>query len=229
MERYEGLVKVLIKQGICKEKTISHYKDERTIIMNFCDDVGVINSFWGKEKNFNRNTFCHWVINNNLNEEVVIKEANMELMSDEALKDIVEYLKKRNANIPENEEYIYKIDSNNWIHMQEELEAELVTRRMFCVAQSKGKNIKELKNLLKGLLDFELLHTQKDCLYMYHQVMGIERCLISVSEDVNMQKLLKSLEKGKNVIIEKRWEFFEKEEGHKYEKIGDGVYQSKEN
>ena len=41
------------------------------------------------------------------------------------------------------------------------------------------------------------------------------------------QKILQQLEKGKNVIIKKRWEFFEKEEGHKYEKIGDGVYSKK--
>ncbi len=35
----------------------------------------------------------------------------MELMSDEALKDIADYLKKRNADIPEEESTFDKIDA----------------------------------------------------------------------------------------------------------------------
>lgn len=50
----------------------------------------------------------------------------------------------------------------------------------------------------------DTLHTQKDCLHMYHQLMGIERYLLSVPDDLNMQKILKQLEKGKNVIIKKK-------------------------
>lgn len=41
------------------------------------------------------------------------------------------------------------------------------------------------------------------------------------------EKLLKLLEDGEKVIGEKRVEFFEKEEGHLYEKIGGGIYQRK--
>ena len=41
------------------------------------------------------------------------------------------------------------------------------------------------------------------------------------------EKLLKLLEDGEKVIGEKRVEFFEKEEGHLYEKIGEGIYQRK--
>ena len=85
----------------------------------------------------------------------------------------------------------------------------------------------ELNKLMNELMDLDSLHAQKDCLHMYHQLMGIERYITSVSDSANMQKLLKQLEKDKKVIVEKRWEFFEKEEGHKYEKIGDGVYRKK--
>lgn len=46
-------------------------------------------------------------------------------------------------------------------------------------------------------------------------------------QDACMQRLLKGLEKRRKTIVEKRWEFFEKEEGYKYEKIGNGVYQRK--
>ncbi|MGN0355051.1 MAG: hypothetical protein ACI4EI_08235, partial [Muricoprocola sp.] len=65
-------------------------------------------------------------------------KANMGLMSDEALMGIVDYLKKRNADIPEEESSIDKIDSDNWIYMQEDLEAELLTRQMFYEAQEKA-------------------------------------------------------------------------------------------
>lgn len=154
-------------------------------------------------------------------------KANMELMSDEALKDIVDYLKKRNADIQEEESAIDKIDSDNWIYMQEDLEAELLTRQMFYKAQEKAGNKRELKNLLNELLDLDFLHAQKDCLHMYHQLMGIKRYLTSVPEEGEVKKLLKLLEEGEKAIGEKRVEFFEKEEGHLYEKIGVGIYQRK--
>ncbi len=62
---------------------------------------------------------------------------------------------------------------------------------------------------------------------MYHLLMGIERYLLSVPEDVNVKNLLKQVELAKKAIEEKRIEFFEKEEGHLYEKIGEGIYQRK--
>ncbi len=154
-------------------------------------------------------------------------KANMEIMSDEALMDIVDYLKKRNADILEDESTFDKIDSDNWIYMQEDLEAELLTRQMFCSAQEKAGNKRELKKLLNELLDLDSLHTQKDCLHMYHQLMGIERYLLTMPEEAHMKSLLKKVELAKKAIGEKRVEFFEKEEGHLYEKIGEGVYQRK--
>lgn len=51
--------------------------------------------------------------------------------------------------------------------------------------------------------------------------------LMSVPEDEKVKSLLKLLEDSEKAIGEKRVEFFEKEEGHLYEKIGDGVYQRK--
>ena len=42
-----------------------------------------------------------------------------------------------------------------------------------------------------------------------------------------MRSLLKRMEVVKKSIGERRVEFFEKEEGHLYEKIGEGVYQRK--
>lgn len=72
----------------------------------------------------------------------------MEIMSDEALMDIVEYLKKRNADILEEESAIDKIDSDNWIYMQEDLEAELLTRQIFYKTQEKAGDMQELKMLL---------------------------------------------------------------------------------
>lgn len=62
---------------------------------------------------------------------------------------------------------------------------------------------------------------------MYHQLMGIERYLETMSDDVYMQRLLKQVEKAMKTITEKRWEFFEKEEGDNYERIGEGVYRRK--
>lgn len=154
-------------------------------------------------------------------------KANMEIMSDEALTDIMEYLKKRNANILKEESTIDKIDSDNWICMQEDLEAELLTRQMFYVTQEKAGNNRELKKLLNELLDLNFLRTQKDCLHMYHQVMGIERYLLAMPDDVNVKRLLKQAEQAKKAIGDKRVEFFEKEEGYLYEKIGERVYRRK--
>ena len=154
-------------------------------------------------------------------------KVNMELMSDAALNDIAEYLKKRNAYIPEEESAFDKIDRDNWIYMQEDLETELLTRQMFFTAKEKAGNKRELKKLLNELVDLDSLRTQKDCLHMYHQLMGIERYLLSVPENVNMKSLLKQLQLDKKAIADKRIEFFEKEEGHMYEKIGEGVYRRK--
>lgn len=154
-------------------------------------------------------------------------KANIELMSDEALTGIVDYLKKRNADIPENERTIDKIDSDNWIYMQEDLEAELLTRQMFYKVKEKAGNMQEVKRLLDELLDLDSLHTQKDCLHMYHQLMGIKRYLTSVPQETEGKKFLKLLEDGEKAIGERRVEFFEKEEGHLYEKIGEGIYQRK--
>lgn len=174
-ERCGALIKDLIQQAVGKEKQRARYRELQEIVNRVEDDIGVTNSQWGKEKNFDRDTFYQWVIENGLTDEVAIKEvkedemlplkkkyvplfdkvcnymidysygrhtympstcrsfvkANMEIVSDEALKDIVEYLKKRNADIPEEESAIDKIDSDNWIYMQEDLEAELLTRQMF--------------------------------------------------------------------------------------------------
>lgn len=270
-KEYESLIKSLIKQAISKETLDSYYPNKREAVNILAEEIGVISSLWGKEKQFDRDTFCQWVIDNGLLEEVELKEvkadetlplkkkflplfykvcnymiyysygrhtympstcrdfvkANMEIMSDEALKGIVEYLKKRNADIPKDESAFDKIDSDTWIYMQEELEAELLTREVFGLAQRKAGNKMELNKLMNELMDLDSLHTQKDCLHMYHQLVGIERYITLVSDSANMQKLLKQLEKDKKVIVEKRWEFFEKEEGHKYEKIGKGVYRKK--
>ena len=268
-ERYEALIKDLIRQAIGKEKQATRYRELREIVNRVADDMGVTNSRWGKEKRFDRDSFCQWVMENKLTNEVTIKEAkedeilplkkkyvplfykvcnymidysygrhtympstcrsfvkaNIELMSDEALTDIVDYLKERNADIPENESAFDKIDSDNWIYMQEDLNAELLTRQMFYNAQEKGGCKQKLKKLLKELLDLDSLHTQKDCLHMYYQLMGIERYLVSVPK--NVKSLLKQVELAKKLIGEKRVEFFEKEEGHLYEKIGEGIYQRK--
>lgn len=270
-ERYETLVEVLIRQVIGKEKKAFHDRELQNIVDNVFGGIGVIDSRWGKEKNFDRDTFYQWVTENNLAEDVVIKEVkedeilplkkkcvplfykvcnymiyysygrhtympstcrdfvkeNMELMSDKALKDIAKYLCKRNADIPEDESVLDRTDSETWIGMQEELEAELLTRRLFDLAREKAGNKKEIEKLLNELTDLDSLHTQKDCIHMYHQLMGIERYLETMPDGVYRQRLLKQVEKVKKAIAEKRWEFFEKEEGDNYEKIGEGVYRRK--
>ncbi len=183
----------MITQAIGKEKQESHYRDNQEIVNRVTDDIGVTNSRWGKEKNFDRDTFYQWVMEYDLTAEVAIKEGkedemlplkkkyvplfckvcnymidysygrhtympftcrsfvkvNMEIMSDEALKDIVDYLKKRNADITEDESTFDKIDSDNWIYMQEDLEAELLTRQMFYKAQEKDGNKRKLKKITK--------------------------------------------------------------------------------
>ena len=88
------------------------------------------------------------------------------------------------------------------------MEAELLTRQMFYKAQEKGGNKRELKKLMNELLDLDSLHSQKDCLQMYHQLMGIERYLLAVPEDVNVKSLLKQVELAKKELGEKRVEFF---------------------
>lgn len=270
-ERYESLIKALIKQAICKEKKCSHYRDDQSIVNCMAEDIGVANSLWGKEKKFNWDTFYVWVVDNGLLETVEIEEVreddeiplkrknlplfykvcnymidysygrhtympstcrtfvkdNMELMSDEALGDMVEYLRERNADIPEDESAFDKIDSDNWIYMQEDLEAELLTRKVFCLAQERAGDKGALKDLVDEIIDLDSLHTQKDCLLMYHQMMGIERYLKSVSENAKVKKLLKQLDVDKRAICKKRVEFFEIEEGDKYEKIGEGMYRRK--
>ena len=270
-ERYETLIEVLIRQVIGKEKKAFHDRELQNIVDNVFGEIGVIDSRWGKEKNFDRDTFYQWVAENNLAEDVVIKEVkedeilplkkksvplfykvcnymiyysygrhtympstcrgfvkeNMELMSDKALKDIVEYLCKRNADILEDESVLDRIDSETWIGMQEELEAELLTRRLFDLAREKAGNKKEIEKLLNELTDLDSLHTQKDCIHMYHQLMGIGRYLETMPDDVYRQRLLKQVEKVKKAIAERRREFFEKEEGDNYEKIGEGVYRRK--
>lgn len=271
VERYEVLIKDLIRQAIGKEKQRAHYTELQGIVNRVADDIGVTNSRWGEEKSFGIDSFYQWVMESGLAEEVVIRKVkedemlplkkkyvplfykvcnymvdysygrntympstcrnfvkkNMEIMSDVALTDTVDYLKERNADIPEDESTIDKIDSDNWIYMQEDLEAELLTRQMFYKAQGKAGNVQELKMLLNELLELDSLHTQKDCLHLHHQLMGIKRYLISVSEDAEVKNLLKHLEDGEKAIGEKRVEFFEKEEGHLYEKIGEGIYQRK--
>lgn len=271
VERYEALIKDLVRQVIGKEKQRAHYTELRGIVNRVADDIGVTNSWWGKEKRFDRDSFYQWVTERGLAEEVVTKEVkedeilplkkkyvplfykvcnymidysygrhtympstcrnfvkkNLEIMSNAALTDIVDYLKERNADIPEDESTINKIDSDNWIYMQEDLEAELLTRQMFYKAQEKAVNKRELKRLLDELLDLDFLYTQKDCLHMYHQLIGMKRYLTSVPQDAEVKKLLKLLEDGEKAIGEKRVEFFEKEEGHLYEKIGEGIYQRK--
>lgn len=184
IERYESLIKALMKQAFCKEKQTFSCLNDREIVNRVANDIGVITSRWGKSKQFYRDTFYRWVMENDLIEDVVIEEvkeedilplkkeyvplfykvckymmdysygrhtympstcrsfvkANMELMTDVALKDIIEYLKKRNADIPEEESVFDKIDSDNWIYMQEDLEAEFLDRQVFYKAQEKAGN-----------------------------------------------------------------------------------------
>lgn len=269
-ERYEALIMALVKQAIYREKMESNSQDA-DIVYDLVLNIGVVNSYWGVEKNFNRDSFYQWVTDNGLLEPVETQKirkddtlplkkryvplfykvcnyminysygrhtympstcrdfvkANMVLMSDNALGDIVDYLKKKNAHIPEDESDFDKIDSDNWIYMQEDLESELITRDIFCLAQEKAGSRKELQKLLKELTDFDSLYSQKDCMRMYHQIMGIERYLKSVSGNANIKNLLKQLEADKKIITEKRWKFFEKEEGDKYERIGEGLYRRK--
>lgn len=270
-EQYESLIKLLVKQAISQKKKKNYYQNEHCVTNDLADDMGVVRSLWGKEKDFDKDAFYHWIMENNLWEDAEIKEskeddvlplkkkymplfykvcnymiyysygrhtympstcrdfvkANMEIMSDDALDEIVKYLKERNTDIPENESAFDKVDSDTWIHMQEDLEAELLTRSVFGLAQEKGRNKSQLEKLLKEIVDLDSLQTQADCNHMYNQVMGLERYLISLQDDVNMQRILRKLEANKKAILAKSWEYFEKEEGHKYEKIGEGVYRRK--
>lgn len=267
-ERYESLIKILLMQAIGNEKKSSRYRDNRYVVDSVAADIGIVNSFWGEQKNFDRAAFYQWVISNGLIENVEQKEVgqddtlplkkkyvplfykvcnymiyysygrhtympstcrdfvktNEKLMSDEALEDIVAYLKKRNADILGKGSWFDQIDNDNWINMQEELEEELLARGAFHMAQEREEDRKKLKNLLDELSDIDSLQTQKDCLHMYHQLVGMERYVTSMRDVVSAKAILKQLEKNKSRIAEKRWQFFEKEEGHKYEKIGDDLY-----
>lgn len=73
-ERYGALIKNLIWQAIGKEKRAACCRELQEIINRVADDIGVTNSRWGKEKNFDRDTFYQWVIDNGLTDEVAIKE-----------------------------------------------------------------------------------------------------------------------------------------------------------
>lgn len=137
-ERYESLIMALVRQAICREKLESNDSQKAAIVYDMVFNIGVINSYWGVDKNFTRETFNQWIVDNGLLEPVETKKirkddtlplkkkyvplfykvcnymiyysygrhtympstckdfvkANMELMSDAALEDIVEYLKK---------------------------------------------------------------------------------------------------------------------------------------
>ena len=75
VERYEKLIKDLTKQGICKSKQNMHCKRETVIIKEFGDDVGFTSSLFGKEKKFDRDTYCQWVVDNKLNCSYFVFEA----------------------------------------------------------------------------------------------------------------------------------------------------------
>lgn len=66
---------------------------------------------------------------------------NMDIFTDEALQQILSDLTERNANIPEGEPAIYKIDSRTWVYMQNELEAELLVREDKHLQEVKDKAI----------------------------------------------------------------------------------------
>ena len=150
VERYETLIKKLIRQAIGQEKRLECHRELQEIVNIVADDIGVPDSRWGKGKNFDRNSFYQWVVKNDLATEIVIKEvkedemlplkkeyvllfykvcnymidysygrhtympstcrsfvkANMEIISDDALTDVLECLKRRNANIPKEERAI---------------------------------------------------------------------------------------------------------------------------
>lgn len=196
----------LIQQAVGKEKQRARYRELREIVNRVEDDIGVTNSRWGKEKNFDRDTFYQWVKENGLTDEVAIKEV------------------KEDEMLPLKKEYVplfykvcnYMIDYSYGRHTYMPS-----TCRSFVKANMELMSDEALTDIVDSL------YTQKDCLHMYYQLMGIERYLLSIPADGNVKRLLKQMELAKKELGEKRVEFFEKEEGQLYEKIGEGVYQRK--
>ena len=153
---------------------------------------------------------------------------NMDIFTDEVLKQILLVLIERNANISEDEPAIYKIDSETWLHMQKELEAELLVRDYKCLAEEYSEVQGGIVTWLGNLLDYDKLSSQKDCRQMYYQILGVERYVSSVKDNVtDVERVTEVIEIAKKTITEKLWYFFELEEGDKYEKISEGVYQNR--
>ena len=153
---------------------------------------------------------------------------NMDIFTDEALQQILSYLTERNVHISEDEPAIYKIDSETWIHMQNELEAELLVREYNHLTNKHSEVQGGIMTWLGKLLDYDKLSSQKDCRQMYYQIIGVERYVTSAKDDiVDAERLTEIIETAKGTITEKLWYFFEVEEGDKYEKISEGVYQKR--
>ena len=156
-----------------------------------------------------------------------VKE-NIINFTDEALRQILSKLTEWNALLPDDEPIINKIDSDTWRNMQEELEQELIAREYYNCAEEHNKLYSDLDKWLNEIFDYDLLVSQKDCRQMYHKIIGVERYLKSCNENLrNVRYIYEMLEVSKKKIAEKLWYFFEKEEGDKYEKVADGVYQRK--
>lgn len=153
---------------------------------------------------------------------------NMDIFTDEALQQILSTLTERNANIPEDEPIIYKIDSETWVYMQEELEAELLVRKYNHFAEKQREVQGEIVTWLGKMLNYDKLSSQKDCRQMYYQIIGVERYVTSVKDNMaDVERLMEVIEIAKRTITEKLWYFFEMEEGDKYEKVSEGVYRKR--
>lgn len=133
-ERYGALIKDLIQQAVGKEKQRARYRELQEIV-NRVED-GLAEEVAIKEVKEDEiiplkkkyvplfYKVCNYMIDYSYGRHTYMPstcrsfvKANMELMSDEELMGIVDYLKKRNADIPEVESAIDKIDSDNWIYM----------------------------------------------------------------------------------------------------------------
>ena len=153
---------------------------------------------------------------------------NMDIFTDEALQQILSYLIERNANILEDEPAIYKIDSETWVHMQEELESELLVREYKHIAEEQREVQGEIVTWFEKMLHYYKLSSQKDCRQMYYQIIGVERYVTSAKDNMaDVERLIEVIEIAKRTISEKLWYFFEMEEGDKYEKVSEGVYRKR--
>lgn len=150
---------------------------------------------------------------------------NWVILSTDFLEEIHQKLIKYNADILENESSIEKIDSDNWRLMEEELDLEIIARNNYEIYVSNDLDSVTIKKKVRNL-DKNCIDTQTECRRVIAELDGMSRYIDSANFKEH-DELMNQVDKMRETLINLLHELWQKEEGHLYEQIGDGVYVKK--